>query len=82
MAHLGMNSLPVEWLDGETWRLPSGKLLAEFALQSGFLAPLVFRGERFGAENVDRCSESDSASEIRRNLGPQRSKRCDKGDVR
>ncbi len=45
--------LPVEWLDAGTWRLPSGKALAEFALQAGFLAPLLFRGERFS-----RVSES------------------------
>jgi hypothetical protein len=41
--------MPVEWLDSGTWRLPSGKALAEFALQAGFLAPLLFRAERFGA---------------------------------
>ncbi|MEP7351987.1 MAG: hypothetical protein ABI824_02020 [Acidobacteriota bacterium] len=34
-------SLPVEWMDPMSWRLPSGKGLAEFALQSGFLAPLM-----------------------------------------
>jgi hypothetical protein len=33
--------LPVEWMDPLSWRLPSGKALAEFALQSGFLAPLL-----------------------------------------
>ena len=36
---------PAEWLDSRSWRLPSGKALAEFALQSGFLAPLLFRVE-------------------------------------
>lgn len=34
-------SLPLEWMDGSSWRLPSGKALAEFALQAGFLAPLM-----------------------------------------
>ncbi len=38
--------LPVEWLDSSSWRLPSGKALAEFALQAGFLAPLLFKTER------------------------------------
>jgi len=36
--------LPMEWMDPMSWRLPSGKALAEFALQSGFLAPLVMGG--------------------------------------
>ena len=33
--------IPLEWMAGGTWRLPSGKALAEFALQAGFLAPLM-----------------------------------------
>lgn len=33
--------IPVEWMGPATWKLPSGKALAEFALQSGFLAPLL-----------------------------------------
>jgi hypothetical protein len=47
---LGMplSRVPMEWLDAGSWRLPSGKALAEFALQAGFLAPLLFRAERFG----------------------------------
>ncbi|MDP9171413.1 MAG: hypothetical protein M3N54_12405 [Acidobacteriota bacterium] len=40
--------MPLEWLDAGSWRLPSGKALAEFALQSGFLAPLLFKAQRFG----------------------------------
>ncbi len=48
-------AVPIEWLGGGPWRLPSGKALAEFALQSGFLAPLAFNpgrpaaGRRFDA---------------------------------
>ncbi len=34
--------IPMEWMDPMSWRLPSGKALAEFALQAGFLAPLLF----------------------------------------
>jgi hypothetical protein len=34
-------SFPIEWLDGQSWRLPSGKALAEFALRTGFLAPML-----------------------------------------
>jgi hypothetical protein len=33
--------IPMEWMDPLSWRLPSGKALAEFALQAGFLAPLM-----------------------------------------
>jgi len=33
--------LPMEWMDPMSWRLPSGKALAEFALQAGFLAPHI-----------------------------------------
>jgi hypothetical protein len=33
--------IPMEWMDPMSWRLPSGKALAEFWLQSGFLAPLM-----------------------------------------
>ena len=36
--------LPMEWMDPMSWRLPSGKALAEFALQAGFLAPLIMGG--------------------------------------
>jgi hypothetical protein len=52
MPQMGM---PMEWLDSGSWRLPSGKALAEFALQAGFLAPLLFRAERF-----DRGTASES----------------------
>ena len=33
--------IPLDWMDPMSWRLPSGKDLAEFALQAGFLAPLM-----------------------------------------
>ena len=39
----GIPHLPMEWMDPMSWRLPSGKALAEFALQTGFLAPLIMR---------------------------------------
>lgn len=44
----GGGSLPVEWMDPMSWRLPSGKALAEFALQAGFIAPLLFTGPGLG----------------------------------
>ena len=38
--------VPMEWMDPMSWRLPSGKALAEFALQAGFLAPLMIGNPR------------------------------------
>jgi hypothetical protein len=40
-APLRIPQIPMEWMDPMSWRLPSGKALAEFALQAGFLAPLM-----------------------------------------
>ena len=36
-----ISRLPMEWMDPMSWRLPSGRDLAEFALQAGFLAPMM-----------------------------------------
>ena len=55
---LDLPSMPLEWLDTGTWRLPSGKALAEFALQAGFLAPMLLRSERSpNREQVDESSQ-------------------------
>ena len=40
-APVRIPQIPMEWMDPMSWRLPSGKALAEFWLQSGFLAPLM-----------------------------------------
>src|SRR5450432_2858393 len=45
-SDVGMPHLPMEWMDPMSWRLPSGKALAEFALQTGFLAPLIMRAPK------------------------------------
>jgi hypothetical protein len=45
----------MEWMDPMSWRLPSGKALAEFALQAGFLAPLILNGPRL---KKDKTSSS------------------------
>ncbi len=37
-------TIPMEWMDPMSWRLPSGKALAEFWLDTGFLAPLMLGG--------------------------------------
>jgi hypothetical protein len=59
---LDMPRMPVEWLGSGSWRLPSGKALAEFALQAGFLAPLLFRAERLprNASHAPRALGSES----------------------
>jgi len=48
LSPVSMSSMPLEWLDAGSWRLPSGKALAEFALQAGFLAPLLLKTGAFG----------------------------------
>ncbi len=59
-ASLGLSSkplgparfgMPMEWVGGSSWRLPSGKALAEFALQAGFLAPLMLGSGIPGAQS-------------------------------
>jgi hypothetical protein len=44
--------IPMEWMDPMSWRLPSGKDLAEFALQSGFLAPLMLERPNLKRRNA------------------------------
>jgi hypothetical protein len=55
----------MEWLDAGSWRLPSGKALAEFALQAGFLAPLLFRAKSLGRNPADAAEALGGASEAR-----------------
>jgi hypothetical protein len=55
--------LPLEWMDPMSWRLPSGKALAEFALQSGFLAPLLMSGP-MGDGRVKRKKKPESNGEV------------------
>ena len=57
VGKLSMPQMPVEWLDSGSWRLPSGKALAEFALQAGFLAPLLFRADRLGKSSPKGSKE-------------------------
>lgn len=49
-----MSALPMEWMDPMSWRLPSGKALAEFALQAGFLAPLILSGPRVSKKSKEQ----------------------------
>ena len=73
-ARINARNLPVphihvEWYGNSCWRLPSGKALAEFALQSGFLAPLLFKTDSF----------SGNGSSLAQSAGPaERSKELKK----
>ena len=63
-GQLPLGQLPMEWMDPMSWRLPSGKALAEFALQAGFLAPLILsgpRGARSGAHSPGAHSDDKKA---------------------
>ena len=51
--------IPLEWLDPDCWRLPSGKALAEFALQAGFLAPLMLGVPKAGRKRPAPAPASD-----------------------
>lgn len=64
----------MEWLDAANWRLPSGKALAEFALQAGFLAPLLFGAAGFGKSAIKSGNGAPGLG-----LGPVRAKNCGKG---
>ncbi len=80
MGNLSMHQMPVEWLDSGSWRLPSGKALAEFALQSGFLAPLLFRAD-FGRNGLSRSTLGGTHT-APENVGAVRSKEFGKGEGR
>ena len=54
-----LSPIPIEWLDPDCWRLPSGKALAEFALQAGFLAPLMLGMPKPRRQVVKRPLEVD-----------------------
>src|SRR5579864_3562093 len=69
--------MPMEWLDAGNWRLPSGKALAEFALQAGFLAPLLFKAERLG-----NSEQSAAQASLREPALPSRTKHFGKGSNR
>jgi len=75
MSGVPLAGMPLEWLDAGSWRLPSGKALAEFALQAGFLAPHLFNGEKVGAD-APRSRVRQFMSE---NLLPSEMKHCGKG---
>jgi hypothetical protein len=61
----------MEWMDPMSWRLPSGKALAEFALQAGFLAPLILRTPKVqkGVEPMDPLVAKKRAQEVPEHSG-------------
>jgi hypothetical protein len=61
-ARANLVPIPMEWMDPMSWRLPSGKALAEFALQAGFLAPLLLSGPMKRAKKAGLISAQLSQS--------------------
>ena len=53
--------IPMEWMDPMSWRLPSGKDLAEFALQAGFLAPLMLERPNLKHKKLPPVAPADAA---------------------
>ena len=82
VAKLSMPQMPVEWLDSGSWRLPSGKALAEFALQAGFLAPLLFRTDGLGKNALNASPGTTGSPGITGNVAQARGKQFGKGDGR
>jgi hypothetical protein len=71
-GRVAVNRIPLEWMDAGVWRLPSGKALAEFALQAGFLAPLLLgtpRWMRGGVKRSGSVSSLERASDGRNSSG-------------
>lgn len=70
---LWSSPLPMEWMDPMSWRLPSGKALAEFALQAGFLAPLMLGVPAKRYKAPSRTTESIKPVPPHAGEGPDRS---------
>lgn len=73
------SGIPMEWLDAGNWRLPSGQALAEFALQAGFLAPLLFKTEGLGSVERFPGATAESLEDTAMSSG---AKFCGKGSNR
>ena len=76
-SSVGIPHLPMEWMDPMSWRLPSGKALAEFALQTGFLAPLIMRAPKVqkGTGPMDPAMAKKRAEEVPERSGSIRETR-------
>ncbi len=65
--------MPIEWM--VNWRLPSGKALAEFALQAGFLAPLMLSGPVPKRKAARAAAAGSAAAAVARRAGQARGSR-------
>lgn len=70
-AQLSRQSFPMEWLDSRSWRLPSGQALAEFALQAGFLAPLLLHRDLGRQSRRTRMAKGTTAVAIPSTVPPK-----------
>ena len=65
--------IPMEWMDPMSWRLPSGKDLAEFALQSGFLAPMMLERPSLKLRKAPVEAQASPAAESQVREAPEHS---------
>jgi len=65
--------IPMEWMDPMSWRLPSGKDLAEFALQAGFLAPLMLERPNLRRRKAPAKAPVSPVVESQAREGPEHS---------
>ena len=63
--------IPMEWMDPMSWRLPSGKALTEFALQAGFLAPLMMGSPRLKKKKVTAPAVNPAVVDKRAKEAPE-----------
>jgi len=61
--------IPMEWMDPMSWRLPSGKDLAEFALQAGFLAPMMLERPNLKHKKLPPAAPADAAVTVKTPTG-------------
>jgi hypothetical protein len=64
--------IPMEWMDPMSWRLPSGKALAEFALQAGFLAPLMLGAPKFKPRKIAAAAPAAPVVDNQAEEAPER----------
>ena len=63
----------MEWMDPMSWRLPSGKDLAEFALQAGFLAPMMLERPNLKHKKLPAAAPVDAVVKTRTGEVPEHS---------
>ncbi len=58
---LRIPQVPIEWMGVANWKLPSGKALAEFALQAGFISPWLIGEGPFWRKTPKRTPSQPTA---------------------